>query len=58
MPLAGQIHWEGCWEAHHECAIAKIKELQAELDQMQDLFDMLDIAIFDNHIVKVVAKKQ
>ena len=60
MPLVDKepmTHYEGCWEVHHECAVARVKKLEAELKQMQELFDMLDISIFDDRIVKVVAKK-
>lgn len=25
-------HWEGCWEEHHACAVAAIRELKARLE--------------------------
>lgn len=29
--MAGRTtHWEGCWRAHHECAVARVESLERE----------------------------
>ena len=28
-----KTHWAECWRSHHECAVAKIEELQARLKE-------------------------
>jgi hypothetical protein len=33
-------HWDGCWEAHHECAIVEIGRLKAELTEVNRAADM------------------
>lgn len=25
-------HWDDCWRSHHECAIAEVERLRAELE--------------------------
>lgn len=37
-PRESATHWEGCWQArgHHECAIARMLELEAENDKALD----------------------
>ena len=24
-------HWEGCWRVHHDCAVAKIEQMQEDI---------------------------
>ena len=35
----GRTHWEGCYteRGHHECAIAQVKRLTAERDNLQEI---------------------
>ena len=49
-------HDDGCWREHHGCAIAKVESLEAELKRMKELFNSYDIAVFDNHVVRVAKK--
>jgi len=49
-------HYDGCWHEHHECAIAKIEQLEAELKRIKDLLNSYNIAVFDNHVVRVTKK--
>ena len=34
-----ESHWNGCWEAHHECAIIEIGRLKAELTEVNHAAD-------------------
>jgi hypothetical protein len=41
-------HWDGCEEAHHDCALAKLREAQAVIERLgkerDELVDMLKLA--------------
>ena len=49
-PLGGSgSHWDGCWRSHLDCAVAKVAELEAEVESLQRCancsawhFDMFD----------------
>jgi len=32
----GGSHWEGCYEAHHDCALARIAELEATVEELRE----------------------
>ena len=34
----GATHYDGCWqhEGHHNCAVAKVRELEKELQELLD----------------------
>jgi hypothetical protein len=32
-------HWDGCEEAHHDCALAKLREAQAVIERLGELGD-------------------
>ena len=33
----GSTHWEGCWRAHHGCAVAEVERREALADYAQNL---------------------
>lgn len=35
VPVIGS-HWEGCWLAHHDCAVKMICKLQTEVEELKE----------------------
>jgi Spy/CpxP family protein refolding chaperone len=52
-----QTHYGDCWREHHECALKKIEELQEETQNLRDIMEKYDIAVFDDNVFRVTKKK-
>ena len=35
-------HWDGCWRAHHACAVRQVELLQERLEEVAEVFRYLD----------------
>lgn len=40
-PKRGKTHWVDCWKAkgHHNCAVARVRELEQERDALRELLE-------------------
>jgi hypothetical protein len=43
----GQTHYDGCWRSrgHHNCAVARVEQLEGEAERMTGLENVLDISL-------------
>lgn len=42
-----RTHWFGCWRYHHECALARIEQLEMALEKIESIANETSVSIWD-----------
>jgi hypothetical protein len=51
-------HWDGCEEAHHDCALAKLREAQAVIERLgKELEEAQELVLRLNEVAASLARR-
>ena len=53
--MKDRTHWFGCWKYHHECALARIEQLENALEKIEHIAKEVSVSIWDyNRVLSII----